>query len=122
MTVESTRRPRLVGRLSVAIAGGALYTYPFWTALGNLINLPGYYQDQFGVSADKVPWVLLIAGVVVPILVFAGGILWTWKRGAGAMALILTAGFGVVNAVALSILAFEKEAELRLVIDFLTGA
>lgn len=122
MTVESTRRPRLVGRLSVAIAGGALYTYPFWTALGNLINLPGYYQDQFGVSADKVPWVLLIAGVVVPILAFAGGILWTWKRGAGAMALILTAGFGVVNAVALSILAFEKEAELRLVIDFLTGA
>ena len=37
------------------------------------------------------------------------------------MALVLTAGFAVVNAVALSILAFEKEVELRIVIDFLTG-
>ena len=122
MSTESNTRPSIVGRLSVAIAAGALYTYPFWTALGNLVNLPGYYQDQFGVTADKVPWVLLVAGVVVPLLVFAGGILWTWKRGAGAMALILTAGFGIVNAVSLSILAFEKEVELRLVIDFLTGA
>jgi hypothetical protein len=45
-----------------------------------------------------------------------------WKRGAGAMALILTTGFAVVNATALSTLAFEKEVELRLVIDFLTSS
>ena len=122
MSDATTTRPGIVGRLVVAIAAGALFTYPFWSALGNLINLPGYYQEQFGVTADKVPWVLLIAGVAVPLVSYTVAILMTWKRGAGAMALVLTAGFGVVNALALTILAFEKEVELRLVIDFLTGA
>ena len=122
MSDATTTRPGIVGRLVVAIAAGALFAYPFWTALGNLINLPGYYQEQFGVTADKVPWVLLIAGVAVPLVSYTVAILMTWKRGAGAMALVLTAGFGVVNALALTILAFEKEVELRLVIDFLTGA
>jgi hypothetical protein len=118
---DETVRPSIVSRLVVAIAAGALYTYPFWTALGNLINLPAYYQSQFGVAADKVPWGLLIAGVAAPIVVFAGAIVATWRRGAGAMALVLTTGFGIVNAIALTVLAFEKEVELRLVIDFLTG-
>ena len=109
----------IAARLLVAVLAGALFSYPFWTALGNLINLPGYYQEQFGVAADKVPWGLLIVGVVVPVVVFLGAILVTWKRGAGSMALVLTSGFAVVNAIALSILAFEKEVELRIVIDFL---
>ena len=122
MAETDARKPGIVARLVVAIAAGALFSYPFWTALGNLINLPGYYQEQFGVAADKVPWVLLVAGVLVPVIVFVGAIVVTWKRGAGAMALVLTAGFAVVNAVALTILAFEKETELRIVISFLTGA
>jgi len=37
------------------------------------------------------------------------------------MALLLTAGFAAVSATALSILAFEKDIELRLVIDFLVN-
>lgn len=117
-----TSKPSVVGRLIVAIVAGALFAYPFWTALGNLVNIPGYYQDQFGVGADQVPWFLLIAGVAVPVLILVGGIIVSWRRGAGAMALILTAGFATVNALGLSILAFEKEIELRIVIDFLTGA
>jgi hypothetical protein len=119
MSETETGKPGIIARLVVAIAAGALFTYPFWTALGNLINLPEYYQEQFGVAADTVPWGLLIAGVLAPVVVFAGAVLATWRRGAGAMALVLTTGFAVVNAVALSILAFEKEVELRIVIDFL---
>lgn len=122
MTDVVENRPSVVGRLIVALAAGALFAYPFWTALGNLVNLPGYYQDQFGVGSERVPWFLLIAGVAVPVLVFVGGIIVSWRRGAGAMALVLTAGFATVNAIGLSILAFEKEIELRIVIDFLTGA
>lgn len=112
----------VVGRLVIAVAAAALYAYPFWTALGNLINLPGYYESQFGVSGDAVPWALLIAGVVVPVLVFVVAIVMTWRRGVGSMMLVALAGFGVVNAIALTILALEKEVELRLVIDFLTGS
>ncbi len=111
----------LTSRLTVAFAAALLFAYPFWTALGNLINLPGYYQSQFGVTADSVPWTLLIVSVVMPVVVFIGAVAVTWRRGAGAMALTLTAGFATVNAIALTTLAFEKEIELRLVIDFLTN-
>ena len=121
-TEAPERKPSIIPRVVVAIAAGALYTYPFWIALGNFINLPVYYLDQFGVTSDKVPWVLLVAGVTLPVVIFAGSVILTWRRGAGSMALVLTTGFAVVNALALTILAFEKETELRLVIDFLTGA
>ena len=119
---EVTARPGILGRFIVAVVAAAFYAYPFWTALGNLINLPAYYSEQFGVSADRVPWALLIAGVAAPIVVFATAIALAWRRGAGALALLLTTGFAIVNVFSLSILAFEKELEVQIVIDFLTGA
>ena len=114
-------RPNLFGRLAVMVVAGALFAYPFWTSLGNLLNLPSYYQAQFGVSIDAVPWALLLAGVALPVLVFLVAAIAGWKRGAGSMALLFTAGFAAVSATALSILAFEKDIELRLVIDFLVN-
>jgi phosphoglycerol transferase MdoB-like AlkP superfamily enzyme len=121
MSDVDTARPGIVGRLAVMVVAGVLFAYPFWTALGNLLNLPSYYQAQFGVSVDTVPWALLIAGVALPALTFLGATVIGWKRGAGSMALLLTAGFAAVSATALSILAFEKDIELRLVIDFLVN-
>jgi phosphoglycerol transferase MdoB-like AlkP superfamily enzyme len=121
MSDVDTARPGVVGRLAVMVVAGALFAYPFWTALGNLLNLPSYYQAQFGASVDTVPWALLIAGVALPALTFLGATVIGWKRGAGSMALLLTAGFAAVSATALSILAFEKDIELRLVIDFLVN-
>jgi phosphoglycerol transferase MdoB-like AlkP superfamily enzyme len=121
MSDVDTARPGIVGRLAVMVVAGALFAYPFWTALGNLLNLPSYYQAQFGASVDTVPWALLIAGVALPALTFLGATVIGWKRGAGSMALLLTAGFAAVSATALSILAFEKDIELRLVIDFLVN-
>ena len=121
MTSAETTSPSVVARLAVIIVAGLVFAYPFWTALGNLLNLPAYYQAQFGVSADKVPWTLLFTGVALPVVTFLGAVVVGWKRGAGSMALLVTAGFAVVSATALSILAFEKDVELRLVIDFLTN-
>jgi hypothetical protein len=109
-------------RIVVMIAAGLLFAYPAWSAVGNLLYLPAYLQSQFGASPEQVPWVLLVSDVVRPLLIFVAGVLVTWKRGAGAMALVLTTGFAVVSATALSTLAFEKEAELQLVIDFLTNS
>jgi len=119
--IDENNGPSLFGRLSVLFVAGFLFAYPFWTALGNLLNLPSYYQAQFGAPVDTVPWALLIAGVVLPVIVFLGATAVGWKRGAGSMALLLTAGFAAVSATALSILAFEKDIELRLVIDFLVN-
>jgi hypothetical protein len=114
-------RPSVVGRLAVLVVAGFLFAYPFWTALGNLLNLPAYFETQFGASVDGVLWGLLIAGVALPALTFLGASIIGWKRGAGSMALLYSVGFATVNATALSILAFEKDIELRLVIDFLVN-
>lgn len=120
-TTTNSGTSGITSRLGVVVLAGLLYTYPMWTAIGNLINVPVYFQSQFGVGADQVPWVLLISDVARPVLIFLAGILVTWKRGSGAMALVLTTGFAVVSATALTTLAFEKEVELQLVIDFLTN-
>lgn len=114
-------RPSVVGRLAVLVVAGFLFAYPFWTALGNLLNLPAYFETQFGASVDGVLLGLLIAGVALPALTFLGASIIGWKRGAGSMALLYSVGFATVNATALSILAFEKDIELRLVIDFLVN-
>jgi hypothetical protein len=119
--IDGNNRPSVFGRLAVLVVAGFLFAYPFWTALGNLLNLPSYFENQFGTSIDGVLWVLLISGVALPAFTFLGASIVGWKRGAGSMALLLTAGFAAVNATALSILAFEKDIELRLVIDFLTN-
>jgi len=119
--VDENNRPSILGRLTVLVVAGFLFAYPFWTALGNLLNLPSYFESQFGASVDGVLWGLLIAGIALPALAFVGASIIGWKRGAGSMALLYTVGFAAVNATALSILAFEKDIELRLVIDFLTN-
>jgi len=119
--VDENNRPSIFGRLTVLVVAGFLFAYPFWTALGNLLNLPSYFESQFGASIDGVLWGLLIAGMALPALAFVGASIIGWKRGAGSMALLYTVGFAAVNATALSILAFEKDIELRLVIDFLTN-
>jgi hypothetical protein len=119
--VDENNRPSIFGRLTVLVVAGFLFAYPFWTAFGNLLNLPSYFESQFGASIDGVLWGLLIAGMALPALAFVGASIIGWKRGAGSMALLYTVGFAAVNATALSILAFEKDIELRLVIDFLTN-
>lgn len=109
------------GSLVVAILIGFFYAYPTWSAVGNMLSLPAYYETQFGVGADEVPWFLLWTGVIAPILIFALGIVLGWRRGPGSLALVLTAGFGLVSALGLDLIALEKDIEIRLVIDFLNG-
>ena len=120
MSTETTEpRPGIVARGIVAILAGALYTYPVWSAIGNLVNIPVYFHDKFGVDADRVPWFILWAGLIAPIVIYLVALVLSWKRGAGAMALVLTTGFAVNSAIGLSLLAFEKDIEIRLVIEFL---
>ena len=119
--IVEIKPPSVFGRVTVIVLAGILFAYPFWTALGNLLNLPSYFFAQFGVAVDPVLWGLLIGAVALPVMALVGGIVVTWKRGTGAMALVLMTGFAVVNATSLSILAFEKDIELRIVIDFLTN-
>lgn len=109
----------MFGRVVVVAFGGALYAYPLWSAVGNLLNLPGYYESQFGLDASQAPWFLLILAVAVPVVVFSTATLLTWQRGTGTLILALTTGFAIVSATALSIAAFIVDDRLRIVRDFL---
>jgi hypothetical protein len=116
---ETNTRPPLFGRLVIVALGGALYAYPLWSAVGNLVNLPAYYVSQFNIGLDQAPWFLLVLAVAVPVAVFATATLLTWRRGTGTLMLALTTGFAVVCATALSITAFIVDDRLRIVRDFL---
>lgn len=118
---DATKKHGGLGVVITSVVMGFVYAYPTWSAIGNLVSLPTYYAAQLGVTPDKVPWVLLWAGVALPVVVFALGVALGWKRGPGAVALLLAVGFAVVSALSLDILALEKETEIRLVIDFLTN-
>jgi len=109
----------MFGRIVVVALGGALYAYPLWSAVGNLLNLPSYYVSQFGITTDQAPWFLLILAVAIPVVVFSAATLLTWRRGTGALTLALTTGFAIVSATALSVTAFIVDDRLRIVRDFL---
>lgn len=107
--------------LVVAILIGFFYAYPTWSAIGNLLSIPAYFETKFGAGADEVPWLLLWTGVAAPILIFVSGIFLGWRRGPGSLALVLATGFGLVSAIGLDLIALEKDIEIKIVIDLLNG-
>jgi len=74
-----------------------------WEATGNLLGLPGFYV-ALGIE-QHTPWILLYAGVVVPVIAFAVGLLWARGRGVMARGLIYVIVLAASNAVAMSLLA-----------------
>lgn len=57
-----------VPTLLIAAAFGLLFAYFVYQAIGNLLELPKSYE-AIGLS-DSVPWLVLILGLVVPILLY----------------------------------------------------
>lgn len=89
------------GWLSLTIAAifGLFYAYDVWEAVGNLIGVPKIY-DGFGLTAQT-PWVLLIAALVIPMIVYGVALLVGLRRNVGERALVLLTGLAVSNALAL---------------------
>jgi hypothetical protein len=84
----------------------ALSLWDTWEATGNLLGLPAFYE-ALGI-ADRIPWVVLIGGVVVPWAAVVGALLWARGRGLASRLLIYTIAVAASNAVALSLLAAEQ--------------
>lgn len=118
---QSTSRREVSGNLVIVIFFAFVFAYPVWAAIGNLLVLPDFYLTQLGVSSDRVPWALLWAGIIAPVVVFALGVVLGWRRGPGAVALLLITGFALSSAISLDIFALYSEARLQLVVDFLTN-
>lgn len=97
----------VVRRVGIIVAFGAVYAWDVWEALGNLVGLAPFYE-AFGI-ADSVPWVLLVAGVALPVVVFVAA-LWSWRYLDSVIerVSVLLLGWATVGAVSLSISALEQ--------------
>jgi uncharacterized membrane protein len=74
-----------------------------WEAVGNFLGLPGFYV-ALGIE-NNTPWVLLYAGLVVPVIAAVVGLVWARGRGLLARILIYVIVLAASNAVAMSLLA-----------------
>ncbi len=101
-------KPRRYGVPSLIIAAlfGLLYAYSVWQAIGNMVNLPAFY-DALGVGSKNVPWWLLWIGVAIPIagylIAFAAG----RRRNVGAKAVIFILGLALGASLGIGVLAVE---------------
>jgi len=84
-----------------------LIVWDVWEAVGNLLGLPAYYS-ALGV-ADSTPWVLLVSGVIVPVLLWALGLWWGWRRQSVIEAAVIYAiALSVQATLSLSLIAAEQ--------------
>ena len=94
----------MIPLLVLAVAFAALYGLAELAAVSNLVALPEYYA-LLGIG-DAVPWALLVAGVVVPVLIFTAALLLGRGRPLLHRALLFAAGLGITHALALSLGVF----------------
>ena len=87
----------------VTLAFVAFSGWDVWEAVGNYLGLPGFYV-ALGIE-EQTPWVLLYAGLAVPVIALIVGLWWARRRGLMARILIYVIVLAASNAVAMSLLA-----------------
>lgn len=105
-----SRRHRVL-HISVAIAFALFYAYDLFEAISNLVAVPAQLADynRFLVENDltpvAIPWTILIANLLVPVVVFAAAWALGRRRGIRHLAVLLAVGLAVVAALTLSLTA-----------------
>lgn len=104
---ESTsveRRTVLPVWLIATIAGffGLFYAYAVWNAVAFLIS-----QATGPLGLNGGGWALLLTAIAFPIIVFALAFAIGWKRRAGAFALIMLSGLGIVAVFWMNVIAYS---------------
>lgn len=96
------------GWLSLIVAAvlGLFYAYDVWEAVGNMINLPAFY-DSIGVGSKHVPWWLLWIGVVIPVAVFLLAFVIGRRRNVGDKAVVFIVGLALAAGLGIGVLALE---------------
>jgi hypothetical protein len=89
-----------VAAIVVAVAFGALHLHALFQGIANLVALPAFYA-QLGISAYT-PWWLLVLGVAIPPLAFAGALLLGRGRILTHRVALLAVSLASVNALVLS--------------------
>jgi hypothetical protein len=83
--------------VTIAVVFGVLYAYDVWEAIGNLVGL-SIYAGELEVGLTGYGVALLIAGVAVPLVVYATAFWLGRRRGPLAQVVLFLAGFALVQA------------------------
>lgn len=96
------------GWLSLVVAAllGLFYAYDVWGAVGDMINLPAFY-DAIGIGAKNVPWWLLWIGVAIPVVVYVLAFVVGRRRNVGAKAVVFVVGLALAAGLGIGVLALE---------------
>lgn len=96
-------------RLAVIILFALVYAWDLFEALSNLFGVADQvtryneFLELNGLNTVAIPWAVLVANLLLPIVVFGLVLVLTRKRNIGILAIVLLAGLGVVAAVSLSL-------------------
>jgi len=92
-------RDRVIAVL-LTVAFGVLHLHALFQGVANLVALPGYYE-QLGI-AGYTPWWLLVLGVAIPPLAYAGALLLGRGRILTHRVALLATSLATVDALVLS--------------------
>lgn len=106
---DAPARSPLLATIILWIVFAALYSYPLFEGISNLIALPPYYAS-LGIAA-AVPWWLLVIGIAAPVLLFLAAVWLGRGRELFPRALILAAGLAATNALALSMVQWAQAVQ-----------
>ena len=91
--------------VTIAVFFGLFFAYDLWGAIGNLVGLNAAAQS-LDTQLSGFGWAVLIAGVVLPILVYAIAFWLGRARGAAARAVLFLVGLCLVAVLTLDIFTF----------------
>ena len=90
---------------TVAVFFGFFFAYDLWEAIGNLVGL-NVAAQSLDTQLSGFGWAVLIAGVLLPLLVYAIAFWLGRARGAAARAVLFLVGLCLVAVLTLDIFIF----------------
>lgn len=90
--------------IGVAALLSALVGWFVFDGVASLLGLPALYA-QLGVDPERVPWVALWAGVVLPIVVYLAAVIVARRQSLTRFTLVLIVALAATAAVRLSLIA-----------------
>lgn len=108
VTAEKPVRPPItVGSLVIAGLFGFAFAYFVYSAIGNLIELPKSYS-AIGLPQDSVPWLLLVIGLLIPVILYVLAFIIALRRRALDKAIIFVLALAVTAGLGYTVVAIHR--------------
>ncbi len=92
----------LIGRIVTLVVALLLYGYATWSGIGNFLGVQNQ-RLQLGLDLSVIGWASTITLVVLPVLLFAAGIVITRRMRVSHTVFTFALGFAIVSVVNLDI-------------------